>query len=208
MSNGHNGHGPKKPANPPKPPSPAERTEKRALRRGHGGIPLTSTTPLTPREERFIAHYLATLNPMAAAKAAGYTGTNRVQSAMAQQVLARPNVQAALQRAFIQRMERTAITQDRVLVDLDVAAHVDPSDLFDAAGQLLPLRAIPRHVREAIVGFEWHKNGTLKTLKLRINTPFHELLAKHTRVGVEAPPPSLADVPAFILPEGTYMRIH
>ena len=42
------------------------------------------------------------------------------------------------------------------------------------------------------------------SLKRRLN----ELLAKHTRVGVEAPPPSLADVPAFILPEGTQMRIH
>lgn len=210
-----NGHGRKPPVPPDahKPdakPSPAERATAETANPKHArNTPVLPDTPLAPREQRFIDVYLTTLSPMHAAKAAGYQcTTKRSFVVMGQQVLRRPNVQAELQRAFIRRMERMALTQDRVVADLDLAAHVDPSEFFDHTGKLLPLHAVPRHIREAIIGMEFHEDGTLKHIRLRNNTPFHELLAKHTKVGVEKPPPSLLDVPAFILPEGTYMRIH
>ena len=71
---------------------------------------------LTAKQERFVAEYLIDLNATQAAIRAGYSEKSaRVTGA---ENLTKPDIQAAIQEAQAKRLNRTEITQDRVLLEL------------------------------------------------------------------------------------------
>jgi phage terminase small subunit len=87
---------------------------------------LSSTTPLTPRQQRFVEEYLVDLNGKQAAIRAGYSP--KTAEVTASQNLRIPKVQAAITAAQARRSQRTEITQDTVLRELAVLAQSDIRD--------------------------------------------------------------------------------
>lgn len=71
---------------------------------------------LTPKIQCFVNEYIVDLNGTQAAIRAGYSA--RTANVQASQLLAKPNVQAAVQAAMAKREARTEITQDMVLKEL------------------------------------------------------------------------------------------
>jgi phage terminase small subunit len=86
---------------------------------------------LTPRQERFVAEYLIDLNASAAARRAGYRGD---ANTIGPRLLADVGVRSHIEAAKAQRMERTQITQDRVLQELARIAFFDIRRLYTAEG--------------------------------------------------------------------------
>lgn len=72
--------------------------------------------PFTPKEERFIAEYLVDGNGTRAATAAGYAPKNAGHQA--KELLRRPRIKAAVAKAMKEQQERTLITADKVLLDI------------------------------------------------------------------------------------------
>jgi len=83
----------------------------------------------TPRVGVFVARYLVHMNGARAAIEAGYSENTARE--IASQLLAKPEVQEAVQRAIDARIKRTEITQDKVLRQLWDLANADPNDLVE-----------------------------------------------------------------------------
>jgi phage terminase small subunit len=171
--------------------------------------PLTAESPLSPREARFALEYVVDFNGAEAARKAGYA--KKAAHVQASQLLTRPNVQAAVERAKQEWMERAALTVEREQRDIVTAANLDPIEMFAADGRILHIREMPPHVRRAIVSIEVVKRNmtsgdgsTDEVVKIRFidKARMHEILARTTGLdkgdGMEAP-----RVPAFALPADT-----
>lgn len=72
---------------------------------------------LTAKQAAFVAEYLIDLNATQAAIRAGYS--EKAAKAIGAENLTKPDVQEALQQAMQARAERTEITQDKVLKDVE-----------------------------------------------------------------------------------------
>lgn len=92
------------------------------------------TTPLTPKEQRFIAEYLIDGNGKRAAEDAGYAQKN--SASVAYQLLQKPHMKAALAKALKDQEKRTLITADMVLKRIDrVAQKAEAAGDFSAANR-------------------------------------------------------------------------
>lgn len=90
---------------------------------------------LTPKQQRFVEEYIIDLNGAAAAVRAGYSERRARQTA--NDLLALPAVQEAVQAALAARSERTEITQDRVLQEFAKIGFADIRRIFTPGGGLL-----------------------------------------------------------------------
>ncbi len=81
---------------------------------------------MTPRQQRFVEEYLVDLNATQAAIRAGYSKTRA--DARGSKLLGQEDVAAAVEAAMSRRAVRTAITADRILVELGRIAFADPRD--------------------------------------------------------------------------------
>ncbi len=72
---------------------------------------------LTAKQAAFVAEYLIDLNATQAAIRAGYS-VNTAR-AISSEILAKPDIQAEIAAAMKARAERTEITQDKVLADVE-----------------------------------------------------------------------------------------
>jgi phage terminase small subunit len=70
---------------------------------------------LTHKQRAFVAEYLVDLNAAQAAIRAGYS--EKTARKIGQENLTKPDIQAAISKAFEARIERTEITADRVLLE-------------------------------------------------------------------------------------------
>jgi phage terminase small subunit len=107
---------------------------------------------LTPKQAVFVSEYLVDLCGSAAAKRAGYSPKSAGR--FAQELLAKPHIQAAIAEAMRARESRTLITQDRVLEEFARIAFLDPRRLFDDEGRPIPLPKLDADVAAAIVGLD------------------------------------------------------
>ena len=122
---------------------------------------------LTPKQQRFVEEYLIDLNATQAAIRAGYS--ERTAKSIGQENLTKPDIQKAIQEAQNKLTERTEITQDYVLTNIQkviercmqqeavLARDGSPLLVEGPEGDLVPL-------------FEFKETGALKGL---------ELLGKH-----------------------------
>lgn len=78
---------------------------------------------MTPRQQRFLDEYLVDLNGYRAAVRAGYAEPSARN--VASQLLKKPEIAAAVERAQRERRERLSITADRVLSELARIAFAD-----------------------------------------------------------------------------------
>ncbi len=147
---------------------------------------------LTPKQEAFVREYLIDLNATQAALRAGYSP--RTSNEQGSRLLANVSVRFALNQAMKERGERTKVTGDRVLMEIERLAMFDPKDLTRLTGPR-DIEDLPEDIRRAIVGWSWDKNGnfTVKMAKekaLEMLGRHHKLFTDKIEVDVTA---SLAD---------------
>lgn len=149
---------------------------------------------LTAKQQRFVAEYLIDLNATQAAIRAGYS--EKTAAEQASRLLTNVKVSEAVQAAMKARSERTEIDADWVLKRLARDATADLADLYDDAGQLLPVKEWPMAWRTGLVaGIETvqEREGTdpdgkpefvtARKVKLLDRTKLVELIGKHVDVG-------------------------
>lgn len=120
-------------------------------------------------------------NAKAAYIKAGYAGRNNVAEAAAARLLRQVQVAAYIDMRLAEERKKAEksfdITQERVLTELAGIAYLDPADLYDEHGGLLPIRDMPERVRRAISSIEHGKDGT--KIKFWSKTAGADMLAKH-----------------------------
>jgi phage terminase small subunit len=104
---------------------------------------------LKPKQQRFVDEYLIDLNATAAAKRTGYS--ERTAYSIGQELLKKPEITEALERAKAERAERTRIDADWLLRRLADEAVADMADLYDADGNLKPIADWPLIWRQGLV---------------------------------------------------------
>lgn len=135
---------------------------------------------LTAKEQAFVDQYLVDLNASQAAIRAGYSP--KTAGTIGAQVLNKPHVADAIQKAMQKRSQRTEITQDRVLQELARIAFFDPRRLFDANGNPIPINELDNDCAGAIAGLEVLEEfeGTGKDRKFIGYTKKYRLADKNT----------------------------
>lgn len=92
---------------------------------------------LTPKQKIFVAEYLIDCNGTRAATAAGYSAKSAKH--VANELLEKPEVRAAVQAHMDLRQKRTLITADKVLTDIEAikqdAMTIEYHDEPDAEGK-------------------------------------------------------------------------
>lgn len=143
---------------------------------------------LNPKQIRFCEEYLIDLNGSQAAIRAGYS--KKTSRAIASELLDNPDVQAKVKELMDKRSEKTEITAAEVLKEIYHSAFVDIGEAYDERGNLLPVHAIPPHLRRSInsikvfeefegFGQERVKTGDVRELKFNPKLKALELLGKH-----------------------------
>lgn len=107
---------------------------------------------LTAKQERFVQEYLVDLNATQAAIRAGYSA--RTANEQGARLLANASIQNELQDAISKRMERTEITQDRVLQEYARLAFFDARKLFCADGRPKDITELDDDTAAALVGLD------------------------------------------------------
>lgn len=110
----------------------------------------------TNRQEKAIQCHLSGLSHVEAFRAA-YSTVNQNQNTThrkAHALFALPKVKARVEKEKRLTLQRNHTTLDKVLSLMKDAMEVDPQDVFDEDGQMLPLKDIPKGTRLAMTGFE------------------------------------------------------
>jgi phage terminase small subunit len=108
---------------------------------------------LPPRQQRFVEEYLLDLNATQAAIRAGYSA--KTANPQAARLLAKVSIQAALAEAMATRADRTGITQDRVLHEIDLLQHSDITHYaIDATGNVSLTAEAPRDAMRAVASLK------------------------------------------------------
>jgi len=143
---------------------------------------------LTAKQAKFIDEFMVDLNATQAAIRAGYSP--KTAKEIASENLSKPNIAAAIQAKQAELRKKLDISQERVLQEIARCAFLDPADLYDAAGSLLPLSEMSEDTRRAIAGLESAdlldgqgdertRVGMLKKIKLTDKLAALEKLCKH-----------------------------
>lgn len=146
---------------------------------------------LRPQHQAFVDQYLVDLNGTAAAIRAGYAP--KAAAVKASKLLARPDVQSALQAALEQRSAKVRASAEMVLEELVRLAKVDVEALFNPDGSLKPINEIPEDARRAIAGIEIVEEfegrgkdrkqiGWAKKVKLWDKNKSLELIGRHLKM--------------------------
>ena len=133
---------------------------------------------LTPKQKRFVAEYLISLNASQAALAAGYS--EKTAPFIGAENLKKPKIQAAIQEAMGGREKRTEITQDKVLRELAAIGFYDISDFAKVMDNRVVLRntaEIPAEKRAAIAGIKETQTGV--EVKMADKLRALELIGRH-----------------------------
>lgn len=131
---------------------------------------------MTPKQARFVDEYLVDLNASQAAVRAGYKGD---PNTIGPRLLANDGIARAITEGQKKRSEATGVEAERVLRELASLAFYDPAVIGSASiRRPEDIANLPEHVRRAIAGWSWDRNGNF-TIRLAAKTPNLELLARH-----------------------------
>lgn len=108
---------------------------------------------LTPKEQRFVAEYLTSLNGTRSHMAA-YGSKETTARVQASRLLAKANIQAAIEEAMKKRQERTEITQDSVLLQLSRLMSFDIRSLYNADGGMKAPHELDDAAATVLVGVD------------------------------------------------------
>lgn len=154
---------------------------------------------LTPKQALFVKEYLVDLNATQAAIRAGYS--EKTAGATGNENLQKPEIADAVRQAMEERGERTEITADRVLVEIERLALYDPKDFLDVTGPK-DIALLPEDVRRAITGWKWDRQGNFiitfaKEAALQMLGRHHKLFTD--KVDVSNPDGSLKPQPTVAI---------
>ncbi|SFV31285.1 phage terminase small subunit [Devosia crocina] len=147
---------------------------------------------LTEREARFCEEYLVDLNGAAAARRAGYSENTARE--IAYENLTKPHIRLRIRQLKRDRAVRLQFDRDRVLERLSDELDADLADLFDEAGNLLPVDEWPMAFRTGLVagieveelfegrGEDREHIGRVRKIKLADRGKRLELVGKHVDV--------------------------
>jgi phage terminase small subunit len=147
---------------------------------------------MTPKQKRFVNEYLLDLNASQAAIRAGYS--EKAANVKGSFLLSLPKVREAIAAAMQARNREVEIDNTRLLKRLVEEAEADIADIFDAAGNLLPVNEWPLIWRQGLVQgieveelFEGHGEdrvqiGHVRKIKLDNRVKRLELIGKHVKV--------------------------
>lgn len=146
---------------------------------------------LTPKQAAFVQEYLIDLNATQAAIRAGYS--KKTAKDIACENLAKPNIQAAIQKRRTKLTEKAEISQERVLTEYAKLAFLDPREFFDDNGDLIPIHKLPGEVAAAVSGMDvttsYDKDNdsvdTLKKIKFTDKKAALDSVAKHLGMFVD-----------------------
>ena len=113
-----------------------------------------------------------------------------------------PKVKARVEREKREALQRNHTTLDKVLSLMKEAMEVDPNDIFDDEGQMLPIKDIPKKTRLAMTGFDVvETNGGMfkpdvKVTKIKFASKekLYEMFMKHFPGGFAASKLQIEDV--------------
>lgn len=138
---------------------------------------------MTPKRKRFIQEYLVDLNATQAYIRAGFTASTRHTAESGASMLMRNyEVSSEITALLEERGERTKLTADRVLLEIERLAKVDPT-AFAKVKKLSDLAKLSPDLRRAVVGWSWDKRGNL-VLKLAKERAL-EMLGRHHKLFTE-----------------------
>lgn len=141
---------------------------------------------MTDKERKFIVEYLVDLNATQAAIRAGYSA--RTANRIASRLLSKVDTAAEIARRKERQIERADLSATRVLEELRRLSFSDVRALFDATGNLKPLKDLTAEEAAAIASLEVVKknltagDGQMDTvIKVKVwdKTRSLEMLAKH-----------------------------
>ena len=121
----------------------------------------------TDKERVFVNEYVASLDPSAAAKEAGYKGNVAVT---AQKMLAKPKIKKAIEALLAPSLKAAEITKENVLEQLHHFLFRDCAEFFDDDGYMVcSPKNLPPHLRQCIEGWkvtrEYDEEGNISTEK-------------------------------------------
>jgi phage terminase small subunit len=147
---------------------------------------------MTPKQDRFVAEYLANgLNATQAAVAAGYSDKTAQQQGS--RLLLNTEVAAAVAGKTNQMMDKLEITADMVLQEIGKLAFFDPGKLFNSDGSMKQISEIDDRSRASLAGFDVcelfegsgdqkHAYGLLKKVKFVDKTRNLEMLGRYFKM--------------------------
>lgn len=156
---------------------------------------MSTTKPLTPKQQRFIAEYLIDLNATQAAVRAGYSA--KTAKVIGCQLLTKLNPLIEAKRAAA--IEKADINAAKVLRRLDEAVDAKISDIYTDKGELKPVHDWPDVWQRMCVGMEpifkrstdgendsWDQAGF--KVKFERGNKAIELLGRHVDINAFAQP--------------------
>ena len=122
---------------------------------------------LTPKQARFIEEYLVDLNATQAAIRAGYSA--RTANRIGPENLSKPVIAEAIQIAQLARSERTQITVDKVLEDIELIKltamqQEDDGKMINHAGALKACELQGKHLKMFVDKVEHSGGQTLHVI--------------------------------------------
>lgn len=135
---------------------------------------------LTEQQELFCREYLVDLNGSQAAMRAGYS--EKTACEQASRLLTNVKVSERLRILMDKKLSRTDLNADTVLQELLKIALVDVAEAYDDSGNLLPIKEMPKAIRQAISSIE---DGEIRKLRFYDKTKALELLGKHLKLFTE-----------------------
>lgn len=182
--------------------SPVSHRSKAKPRRN---APKTHRADLTNKQKKFIAHYVATLNASAAARASGTPAGSAGQ--VGHMMLKNPEVAQAVQAGVAASLKDAELTKAGVLEAIRRQVYGDIRCLFDAQGNLKPINLLTEAEAAIIQGSEIVlKNmaagdgvvDTVAKVKLTNRAPYVELAARYFGI-VDADDPSKPKMPTKLV---------
>lgn len=133
----------------------------------------SSKASATARRKLFVERYLVNgSNATDAAKFAGFS--EHTAGSQGQRLLKHPETQALLGNRAGQVLVEAQLTTERWAKEMACIGHFDPRELYDIAGNLIPIHLLPEHVARAIAGVKegeegpeyklWDKNAALANI--------------------------------------------
>jgi phage terminase small subunit len=150
-----------------------------------------SAIKLRPKQERFCQEYVLDMNGTRAAIRAGYSESTANEQAS--RLLAKDNVSARVLELKEKQAKRLEISADTILRELLALATADVTDALDDAGNVKPIKELPKELRRALSsidvsevyvgeGEEKHVAGLRSRYRFHDKNKALELLGKHLKL--------------------------
>lgn len=113
------------------------------------------------RRNLFVEAYLTNgRNGSQAAITAGYAAHSASETAY--RLLRDPRVSSQIEARIGTIVADAQLSTDRWAKEMAAIGHVDPGELYDAAGNLIPIHMLPEHVRRAIASVKPNSDGSIE----------------------------------------------